>query len=334
MASPRSLWKASCTVPAFPSRCPRCKAKVRIFHINMENEAMFVCANLQVSFAESKLHGRVPEVFFLFLQCHWPLDVLSPNQFMGFSDYRLYHKMQKHEKMEKQQLKRRTTSSSSDSSDIWAKTDYSPLVDKMARERSVSQGSQAGREKAERPTTTATISSSSQERQKHQLSISTTRPQLGHCQRVDESCQEIEDLPEDTDETEKNSRRTDNKTEGEPEKVAQLCKTATKPAEETVHHSAKMKEQPECGELEEFFKYNHTFSCSLPMALSPLSVCASVREDEMMSEDQAFSPMRPPTSVKGGDQTHVQGEEPWSPAPTFSSGQDPMSPSLPTDMFF
>ncbi len=191
MASPQLLWKVFCSGPAFPSCCSRCKATVRDFHTNMENEAMFASANLQVSFAESGLCSRVPKVNFLFVQCHWPLDMLSPNLFIDFSDYRLYHKMSKLEKMEKQELKRSTTSLSSDSSDIWAKADYSPLVNKIARGRSISQGSQVDQVKAERPIVTSMISSSPQDCQKHQLSISMTHPRLGHCHQVAaESCQE------------------------------------------------------------------------------------------------------------------------------------------------
>ena len=119
MASPRALspcseseraYRATCTLPPMPKKCPECKAKVQLCHVNVEtNDGMFVCPNTK---------------------CGWPFNcVKGTEEFSGFSDVKLYLKWQGEVKKKKRRNKgilssRRTSSSvTSGSDDVDAHSD-------------------------------------------------------------------------------------------------------------------------------------------------------------------------------------------------------------------
>ena len=41
-------WRSTCTLGSFPSKCPICQARVKICHMNWEDDAVFTCVNVQV----------------------------------------------------------------------------------------------------------------------------------------------------------------------------------------------------------------------------------------------------------------------------------------------
>ncbi len=54
------------TVPEFPSHCPECKAKVKLYHTNTDNSAMFMCSDFDVSLEQCwRLHD-IKEFLFVF----------------------------------------------------------------------------------------------------------------------------------------------------------------------------------------------------------------------------------------------------------------------------
>lgn len=42
-------WREKCVLAQFPHRCPKCEAKIKLFHINAQGEAVQMCPNDQVS---------------------------------------------------------------------------------------------------------------------------------------------------------------------------------------------------------------------------------------------------------------------------------------------
>ena len=95
MASPRApspcseserAYRATCTLPPMPKKCPECTGKVKLCHINDEsNDAMFMCADTK---------------------CDWPFNCgKKPEEFSGFSDVKLYQKWQEEQKKKKRRNK-------------------------------------------------------------------------------------------------------------------------------------------------------------------------------------------------------------------------------------
>ena len=116
MASPRALspcsvseraYRATCTLPPMPKKCPDCKAKVELCHINFEtNEGVFVCPDTK---------------------CGWPFDCEGKKyeEFSGFSDIKLYQKWQ-----EELKKKKRRNKDSRRSSSVTSGEDVDPHSDK------------------------------------------------------------------------------------------------------------------------------------------------------------------------------------------------------------
>ena len=76
-----------------PKKCPQCKAKVRLLFINLSNDCITSCTNTQ---------------------CEWPFDgvgKLKPEEFMGVSDQKLYHRWQEALKKKKKKCRSQRTSS-------------------------------------------------------------------------------------------------------------------------------------------------------------------------------------------------------------------------------
>lgn len=118
-----SKWALTCTVPKHPKYCPDCKARgktsrVRIYHLNMEKDAIFMCEDTQVgtlsskknffmfntnvSFSNSCPMDRVKHIFCHPQTCVWPLMTHSPEDILGKSDYKEFARM----KLEKKKVKK------------------------------------------------------------------------------------------------------------------------------------------------------------------------------------------------------------------------------------
>ena len=95
-------YRETCKLPKMPKKCPQCKAKVQLCHINLSNDGVHMCTNIQ---------------------CEWPVSgegKLKEEEFMGFSDIKLYHRWQEALKKKKKrcreaQRSQRTLSITSDS---------------------------------------------------------------------------------------------------------------------------------------------------------------------------------------------------------------------------
>jgi len=48
LLSAERLWRQTCSLPSFPKDCPKCGHKVKIYHINLEDEALFMCSKTEV----------------------------------------------------------------------------------------------------------------------------------------------------------------------------------------------------------------------------------------------------------------------------------------------
>ena len=46
-------WKSTCSVPNHPDKCPSCGTKVRIFHLNLEGDAIFACKVVIIIFVKN-----------------------------------------------------------------------------------------------------------------------------------------------------------------------------------------------------------------------------------------------------------------------------------------
>lgn len=46
--SAADLWRRTCRVPPHPARCPECGQRVRLYHINPDNDAIIMCSNQEV----------------------------------------------------------------------------------------------------------------------------------------------------------------------------------------------------------------------------------------------------------------------------------------------
>ena len=67
MASPRSLspcseaeraYRATCTLPAMPKKCPDCAGKVKLCHINIEtNESVIMCPDTKCRVPDNMHRG-------------------------------------------------------------------------------------------------------------------------------------------------------------------------------------------------------------------------------------------------------------------------------------
>ena len=129
MASPRSLspcseaeraYRATCTLPAMPKKCPDCAGKVKLCHINIEtNESVIMCPDTK---------------------CSWPFSCEKKyEEFSGYSDSKLYQKWQ--EELKKKKRRKKEASSGRRASSVSSGTDGDAVTHSDKTEPTLKSGS-------------------------------------------------------------------------------------------------------------------------------------------------------------------------------------------------